>query len=72
MTIPTDVTSRRLDLAGTRSFSAPGAGSARREALAQFGMQWLTDLWDEASGGRHLPALCLGHTRHCRKLSARN
>ena len=59
MTSPTDVTSRRLDLAGTRSFSAPGAGPARRAALAQFGTQWLTELWDEASAGRRLPGVAL-------------
>jgi [protein-PII] uridylyltransferase len=59
VTSPTDVTSRRLDLAGTRSFSALGAGPARRAALAQFGMQWLTELWDEASAGRRLPGVAL-------------
>ena len=59
MTSPTDVTSRRLDLAGTRSFSAPGAGPARRAALADFGMQWLGELWDEASAGRRLPGVAL-------------
>ena len=55
----TDVTSRRLDLAGTRSFSAPGAGPARRAALAEFGMQWLTELWQEATAGRRLPGVAL-------------
>ena len=55
----TDVTARRLDLAGTRGFSAPGAGPARRAALAQFGMQWLTELWQEATAGRRLPGVAL-------------
>ena len=55
----TDVTIRRLDLAGTRSFAAPGAGPARRAALADFGFQWLGELWTEASGGRSLPGVAL-------------
>ncbi len=30
----TDLAARRLDLAGARGFDAPGAGQARRDALA--------------------------------------
>ena len=55
----TDVTTRRLDLAGTRSFSAPGAGPARRAALSQFGMQWLAELWDDVTVSRRLPGVAL-------------
>jgi [protein-PII] uridylyltransferase len=55
----TDVTTRRHALAGTRSFSAPGAGPARRAALTQFGMQWLTELWDDATAGRRLSGVAL-------------
>ncbi len=55
----TDVTLRRLDLAGTRSFSSPGAGQARRAALAEFGFEWLGDLWATASDGRRLPGVAL-------------
>ncbi|MEO8828444.1 MAG: [protein-PII] uridylyltransferase, partial [Lapillicoccus sp.] len=55
----TDVTSRRLTLAGTRSFATPGAGPARRVALAELGMQWLTELWHEATAGRRLPGVAL-------------
>jgi len=55
----TDVTARRLDLAGTRGFAAPGAGPARRAALAQFSTQWLTELWQEATAGRRLPGVAL-------------
>jgi len=55
----TDVTTRRLELAGTRSFAAPGAGPARRAALADFGFQWLGQLWGQASEGRRLPGVAL-------------
>ncbi len=55
----TDVTTRRLDLAGTRGFAAPGAGPARRAALADFGFQWLGELWGAASEGRRLPGVAL-------------
>ncbi len=55
----THVTTRRLDLAGTRSFASPGAGPARRAALADFGFQWLGELWTGASGGRRLPGVAL-------------
>lgn len=39
---------QRLDLADTRGFTRPGAGSARRERLARHGRDWLTGLWDDA------------------------
>jgi len=55
----TNVTTRRLELAGTRSFAAPGAGPARRAALADFGFQWLGQLWGQASEGRRLPGVAL-------------
>src|SRR6476661_7172042 len=55
MTI-TDLTAQRLDLAGTRAFSAPGAGGPRRETLTVFGRDWLQDIWSQAThatrGGR--------------------
>ena len=52
MTI-TDLTAQRLDLAGTRAFSAPGAGGPRRETLTTFGRDWLQDIWSQATrGGR--------------------
>jgi [protein-PII] uridylyltransferase len=47
----TDVTARRLDLAGTRGFSAPGAGPARRRALADFNHAWLGEVWARATSG---------------------
>jgi [protein-PII] uridylyltransferase len=55
----TDVTSRRLDLAGTRSFAAPGAGGQRRRALAEFGFSWLQDLWRDACAGRRHEGVAL-------------
>ncbi len=46
-----DLTRQRLDLAGTRSFAAAGAGQARRAALAAFARTWLAECWDEAAHG---------------------
>lgn len=43
-----DHMTERLDLAGTRDFTRPGAGEARRARLAAYGRQWLGGLWDEA------------------------
>ncbi len=59
MTGSTDVAAARLDLAGTRDFAVPGAGQARRAALAAYGRDWLSRLWHEASGGRDLPGVAL-------------
>src|SRR6476661_5347379 len=48
-----DLTAQRLDLAGTRSFGAPGAGRRRRTALADFARDQLQGIWAEATkGGR--------------------
>lgn len=47
-----DLSARRLDLADTRGFAAPGAGPARRRALAAFGHDWLRGIWEEATRGR--------------------
>ncbi|MCU1538900.1 MAG: UTP-GlnB uridylyltransferase, GlnD, partial [Humibacillus sp.] len=55
----TDVTSRRLDLAGTRTFATPGAGPTRRRALAEFGFTWLQALWREACAGRRHEGVAL-------------
>ncbi|MEI2765788.1 MAG: [protein-PII] uridylyltransferase [Dermatophilaceae bacterium] len=59
MTGSTDVAARRLDLAGTRDFAVPGAGQVRRAALAAFGRQWLTRVWDQATDGRSPPGVAL-------------
>lgn len=55
----TDVTARRLDLAGTRSFAASGAGPTRRRALAEFGFGWLQQLWRDACAGRRHEGVAL-------------
>ncbi|GAB3876457.1 [protein-PII] uridylyltransferase [Terrabacter terrigena] len=55
----TDVTTRRLDLAGTRTFATPGAGQTRRRALADFGLGWLQELWREACAGRRHEGVAL-------------
>ena len=54
-----DVTQKRLDLAGTRSFAAAGAGQARRAALADFARTWLAQRWDEAAQGMPSAGLAL-------------
>jgi [protein-PII] uridylyltransferase len=59
MTDLTDVTARRLDLAGTRTFAMPGAGPTRRRALAEFGLGWLQELWREACAGRRHEGVAL-------------
>lgn len=55
----TNVTAQRLDLAGTRTFTSPGAGLARRRALAEFGFGWLQELWREACAGRRHEGVAL-------------
>ena len=47
-----DMRSARLDLAGTREFTLPGAGEARRAAISEATRSWLTDLHLEAVGER--------------------
>lgn len=47
----------RLDLAGTREFTSPGAGEARRAAIGTATRRWLTDLYREAAGEREGIAL---------------
>lgn len=54
-----DVTTRRLDLAGTRDFATPGAGRVRRRAIAEFGFGWLQGLWREACAGRRHDGVAL-------------
>ena len=47
-----DMRSARLDLAGTREFTLPGAGEARRAAISEATRSWLTDLHLDAVGER--------------------
>jgi [protein-PII] uridylyltransferase len=59
MTLQTDVAARRLDLAGARGFEVPGAGAARREAVAGLTREWLRGVWDEALEGRSSEGIAL-------------
>lgn len=54
-----EVSSRRLDLAGTRDFHVAGAGPARRATLAEFNQGWLAGLWADATAGRALQGVAL-------------
>lgn len=54
-----ELTRVRLDLAGTRSFAAAGAGAARRAALVDFAHRWLTQRWAEALDGMPPSGLAL-------------
>lgn len=49
---PYDLRAARLDLAGTRDFALPGAGEARRAAIAAATTSWLTEVYDQAVGAR--------------------
>jgi [protein-PII] uridylyltransferase len=55
----TDLTAQRLDLAGTRSFTTPGAGPSRRESLARFTGEWLASIWGHAVAGRPAEGIAL-------------
>ena len=49
-----DLNQQRLDLADTRGFTAPGAGPARRLAIAALGRRWLTARLNASThGARH-------------------
>ena len=54
---PYDLRAARLDLAGTRDFALPGAGQARRAAIATATKGWLAEVYQEAVGER--PGLAL-------------
>ena len=54
-----DLTAQRLDLAGTRSFGAPGAGRRRRTALADFAREQLQGIWAEATTGGRFEGVAL-------------
>ena len=54
-----DIRSTRLDLAGTRSFTAAGAGATRRAALDDFTRSWLSTVWRDALAGRARPGVAL-------------
>lgn len=54
-----DLNQQRLDLADTRGFTAPGAGQARRAAMATLGRTWVTDVWRSATHGARLEGVAL-------------
>ena len=54
-----DLNQQRLDLADTRGFAAPGAGQARRAAMAALNRTWLTDIWTAATRGARLNGVAL-------------
>ncbi|WP_435203448.1 [protein-PII] uridylyltransferase [Janibacter sp. GS2] len=53
----TTIRAERLDLAGTREFTTPGAGGARRAAIGRATHSWLTSLYLDAVGEREGIAL---------------
>ncbi len=54
-----DLNQQRLDLADTRGFTAPGAGQARRAAMASLGRTWVIDVWRAATHGARLEGVAL-------------
>lgn len=47
----TSLDRHRLDLAGTREFTRPGAGPARRARLAAYSREWIDEVWQQAARG---------------------
>ena len=54
-----DLDQQRLDLAGTRGFTAPGAGQVRRAAIAELSRRWITELWVAATYGARMDGVAL-------------
>jgi len=54
-----DLNQQRLDLAGARGFTAPGAGPARRTAMAALGRGWVKEIWVAATYGARLEGVAL-------------
>jgi [protein-PII] uridylyltransferase len=54
-----DLNRQRLDLADTRGFSTPGAGEARRAAMAQLSRRWIVEVWNAATQGARLSGIAL-------------
>lgn len=48
----TDLAARRLDLVGRGSFTTPGGGPQRRQAITAVTREWLAGVWKEALDGR--------------------
>jgi len=54
-----DLNQQRLDLADTRGFTTPGAGQARRTAMADLSRGWIRDVWVEATHGAKVAGVAL-------------
>jgi len=54
-----DLNQQRLDLADTRGFTTPGAGEARRTAIADLSRSWVVDLWRAATNGARSEGVAL-------------
>jgi len=54
-----DLNQRRLQLAGTRGFTAPGAGEARRSAIAELSRSWIREVWGAATDGARMQGVAL-------------
>jgi [protein-PII] uridylyltransferase len=54
-----DLNQQRLDLADTRGFKAPGAGEARRTAMAELSRGWICEIWVAATHGGRLGGVAL-------------
>ena len=54
-----DLNQQRLDLAGTRGFTASGAGQVRRAAMAELSRRWIRELWTAATYGARMEGIAL-------------
>jgi [protein-PII] uridylyltransferase len=54
-----DLNQQRLDLAGARGFTAPGAGPARRAAMAELGRGWIKEVWLRATYSARMEGVAL-------------
>src|SRR5665648_297870 len=54
-----DLNQQRLDLAGAQGFTAPGAGQARRAALAELSRGWIGEVWNAATRGARREGVAL-------------
>src|SRR5450756_1634511 len=54
-----DLNQQRLDLADTRGFTAPGAGEARRSAIADLSRTWIRGVWSAATNGARSEGVAL-------------
>ncbi len=54
-----DLNQQRLDLAGARGFTAPGAGQARRAAMAELSRLWILEVWMAATYGARMDGVAL-------------